>query len=149
MQSHPNLDNSWSPTYSKKWWLYCNFITSSLTLNQYELFEIWPLSYQMTSLHINSDSLESIYGQEGWWVGNPCEWASGVKYQSCYLQGEPSTAVETPWCQRHARYSFASQIGLDTLRGAGWGGSWPALMTGDVHMRSSNNTGGPSANPHA
>ncbi len=59
-----------------------------MTLTQHEQLEIWPLGYQMTSLHINRDSPESIYGQEGWWVGNPCERASGVKYQSCYLWGE-------------------------------------------------------------
>lgn len=97
--------------------LYSFFIPlqpSSSTLTQHELSEIWPLGYQMTSPH-----KPSIYGQEGWWVGNPCERANGVKYQSCYLWGETRAAVETPWCQRHAGYSSRSQIGFNTLRVGG------------------------------
>lgn len=108
---------------------------TALALTQNKQLDIWPLSFKITAIHKNSISPESIYGKEGWWVGNPCKRASGVKYQSCYLWGEPSTAVETPWCQRHAYYSFISQIGLDTLRRP-----WPVLMEGDVRMRSSNNT---------
>lgn len=70
----------------------------------------------------------SIYGQLGWWMGNPSEWASGVEYQSCHLWGETSTAVETPWCQRHARYSVTSQIGLDTLTKGDCGQHWWKLI---------------------
>lgn len=107
--------------------------SSSLTLTQRELFfwfDLWAIRWP--PVHKNSDSLESIYGQKGLWVGNPCQWASGIKYQSCYLWGEPSAAVETPWCQRHAGYSFTSQIGLDTLRIWWWGGGqrwWKVMST--------------------
>lgn len=57
-----------------------------------------------------------MYGAEGWWVGNPCESASSVKYQRRYLWGVTSPAVETPWCQWNARHLSTSQIGQDTLR---------------------------------
>lgn len=66
---------------------------------------------------INSPHARLLWSaQEGCWVGNPCQSAARLKYQSCYLWSWPSSAVETPWCQKHAGHSLASQIGLDTLR---------------------------------
>ena len=112
-QSHPYLEPC--PQTNK-------IPPSSLT--QREWLRIWPLSYQMTSPPYKP----SIYGQEGWWVGNPCEWASGVRYQSCYPWGETGAAVETPWCQRHAGYSFASRLGLDALRVRERGQRWWKVM---------------------
>lgn len=56
------------------------------------------------------------------WVSQRCE------VSSCHLWGETSTAVETPWCQRHARYSVTSQIGLDTLTMGDCGQHWWKLI---------------------
>lgn len=95
-----------------------------LSLTQHERLQIWPLSYQMTSPPHNP----SIYGQEGWWGGEPLRVSQRCEISKLLCWGETGAAVETPWCQRHAGYSFASRLGLDALRMEERGQRWWKVM---------------------
>lgn len=113
----------------------CSHFTSLksryLTLTQPKLLEIWPLGDQMTSVHINSNSTESIYGQEGWWVGNPCEGASGMKYQSCYLCGETASSGNSMMSEAFRALSLIRDW-CRHIKDGDWGQWWWKLMDMDI-----------------